>query len=376
MAAARITQEDVFSAARDLVARGENPTTLKAYEWLGRGSYSTITKHLKAWEGSEEAIEAQADKLPPQADVPAELEAEAVAYIKKAWTAAKAVADSQLDLERQALEDAKIQYQQELEQAINLANEATEKREQAEEQAGEYHELLTQCEDKIKSLKSELERTSLQSARQAAEIEHLNNSNDQLNVQAIEAAARADSTGQHNLHLEQQNKEIRSEFNQEIKAARAEHKDELARSTKANQQALDELKRQHLSELTELKAQAESERSNHKAGLTKQEESHANTHSELKSQYAELRMELKAGQEKADRLQGQLTKQAKSLGQAEAETQAAEQAKIELEKHLQSQLIEQAKALEQVEAEALASEQARIDLEKHLQTLENQGKKS
>lgn len=44
-----ITREEVFLAASELFAQGTNPTQTRVREKLGRGSYSTIHKHLQEW---------------------------------------------------------------------------------------------------------------------------------------------------------------------------------------------------------------------------------------------------------------------------------------------------------------------------------------
>lgn len=134
MARKFIQEDEVFEAARELVARGEQPTTLKISQILGRGSYSTITKHLGVWKESPEAAEARADALPAEVEVPASLMEDTAALAKKLWTAAKAKSNETLEIERQALADAKADYETEVETAVNMSDQAVAKREAAEDQ--------------------------------------------------------------------------------------------------------------------------------------------------------------------------------------------------------------------------------------------------
>lgn len=48
-----LTEYDVFQACEDLLAAGEIAGLVAIRKKLGRGSYSTIAKHLKAWELSK-----------------------------------------------------------------------------------------------------------------------------------------------------------------------------------------------------------------------------------------------------------------------------------------------------------------------------------
>lgn len=154
MARKFITQDEVFSAARELVARGEQPTTLKVSHLLGRGSYSTITKYLKQWEDSAEAVEARADQLPKEAEVPDFILEDAQALAKKLWAGAKVKADEDLEVERSALSEVQAQYESEIEQAINSSDLAVAKREEAEE-------LLETVEAERNELQAEIERLTL-----------------------------------------------------------------------------------------------------------------------------------------------------------------------------------------------------------------------
>lgn len=55
-----ITRDDVFSAADEIFATGKNPTQAAIRTKLGRGSFSTINKHLADWRENQTDFEAVA----------------------------------------------------------------------------------------------------------------------------------------------------------------------------------------------------------------------------------------------------------------------------------------------------------------------------
>lgn len=64
-----ITREDVFTAASAIFAAGKNPTQAAIRSALGKGSFSTISKHLAEWREQQtdtEAVLASTDDMPDQ----------------------------------------------------------------------------------------------------------------------------------------------------------------------------------------------------------------------------------------------------------------------------------------------------------------------
>ncbi|MCG8313791.1 MAG: DNA-binding protein [Pseudomonadales bacterium] len=152
-----VSESEVFEAARELVSRGEQPTTLKLHQVIGRGSYTTLSKYLKIWEASPEAIEAKADQLPAEIEVPAELMEDTVTLAKKVWTAAKNKADETLEIERKALAEAQKKYDLEVEQAVNMSDMAIAKSEELEGRLGDAEAERDALLSDVDRLKQELE---------------------------------------------------------------------------------------------------------------------------------------------------------------------------------------------------------------------------
>jgi vacuolar-type H+-ATPase subunit I/STV1 len=53
-----LTREDVFAAADEIFASGKNPTQASVRAKLGKGSFSTISKHLSDWRETQTDTEA------------------------------------------------------------------------------------------------------------------------------------------------------------------------------------------------------------------------------------------------------------------------------------------------------------------------------
>jgi len=251
MARKLINLDDITHAARELVARGEQPSTLKIYEILGRGSYGTITKYLKQWEDSGEAAAARIDALPAKADVPEMLLNDAQALAKKSWTAAKAMADEQLDIERKALEEVKAKYQAEIEQAITLADKASAKQEEAEELLTVTRSTLSERETKITELTTQFanqERVLLdaQALIKALrdDILSLASAKQTLSEEATAAKATLLAEQRHLATVEQQFSEQRSDHAKMMEATEQRHQAEIARLTQLNDKHLAELRGQ------------------------------------------------------------------------------------------------------------------------------------
>lgn len=64
-----VTKEDVFNAASTIFASGKNPTQASVRMVLGKGSFSTISRHLAEWRSEQtdaEALELTTEEMPDQ----------------------------------------------------------------------------------------------------------------------------------------------------------------------------------------------------------------------------------------------------------------------------------------------------------------------
>ena len=262
-----ITQEDVFNAAQEIVAQGEQPAVLKVHSLLGRGSFSTITKYLRVWENSYEATEASVNSLPKENEAPEILNVDTQALVKKIWTAAKVIANEQLTTERLALEEVKIKYDRDIEQAINIADQAASKQAALEEllkSANDNFELLeTKVIELTAQLKSQTENliaarsteTELQDS-----IKHQISKNQVLSEKVSAAEASLTSEQRHTQYLEKQLKDQKNEYSKTLDSANQRHSAELDKSDKrhtAEIQRQTDIMQHQTKHISELKASFE-----------------------------------------------------------------------------------------------------------------------
>ncbi len=115
---APITYDDVARVAQVLLDAGEKATTIAVREQLGRGSFTTIKKHLDRWNAEQAPSPAPAPSVPPQ--------------LASLWTEARREAEGRLAAERAALEQLSVQLDERL-QAMEVATaEAQRERVSAE----------------------------------------------------------------------------------------------------------------------------------------------------------------------------------------------------------------------------------------------------
>lgn len=160
MAKKLITEQEVFDVAQGIAAQGETPSTLTVHKELGRGSYSTIQKHLKAWENSEQAREAQIDTLPAVVTLPDTLADDAVGLGKKMWKVANDLAEAKLDQERLALTNLRENLESSTQQAIDYADACNGRADTAEEEVEASRSAITDYEERVKNYEKEINRLS------------------------------------------------------------------------------------------------------------------------------------------------------------------------------------------------------------------------
>jgi colicin import membrane protein len=113
-----ITYADVAAAAQALVNAGEKASTITVREQLGRGSFSTIKKHLNRWSAEQTPSPAPAPPVPPQ--------------LESLWTEARREAEERLAVERAALEQLSAQLDERLHAMEVVTAEAQRERTNAE----------------------------------------------------------------------------------------------------------------------------------------------------------------------------------------------------------------------------------------------------
>jgi chromosome segregation ATPase len=157
MATSRLTEKDVHAACIDIAAQGERPTALNLLEHLGRGSLTTISKYLNSWNDKNQAQGIKAEKtLPAVVNLPQELAKNGEDLIKKVWHTAKAIADAELEIQREALKQAEAINQAQIDEAFKFSEDQESINEQLEDalvtlkvEHASLHQDLTQTKDKL-----------------------------------------------------------------------------------------------------------------------------------------------------------------------------------------------------------------------------------
>lgn len=129
MARKLVEFNDVAAAAQKLKDAGKRPTVIAIRDLLGKGSFTTISTYLKQW--SEEH---SLDEEPVEVVLPESVMSDAELFLRKIYTVAKTSADEQLEREREQLRQRELEYQEDMQQAVDMANDATERAELLEEQ--------------------------------------------------------------------------------------------------------------------------------------------------------------------------------------------------------------------------------------------------
>ena len=113
-----ITKDQIFSAADEIDAAGQNATLAAVRKALGGGSFTTISEGMTEWRARRVARESPLREPAPAAvaDRLAELGAEI-------WSSALELANGRLATERDALEAARLQLEADKLEAAELADQ-------------------------------------------------------------------------------------------------------------------------------------------------------------------------------------------------------------------------------------------------------------
>ena len=190
MARPGITYDEVIAAIDALLASGEDPTIQRIREHLGTVSPNTIHRHLVTWRASRPVEQRKAPELP------AELQAALVKEIERQAAEARTdVERSLVSAQKEAATLAKAGEElEELNSTLEEQNEAlaAEKERQAA--------LANERHDEIEELKADLDRerkaaeeARIQVAQGRNKIEALDQQADELRAKLTAAAADAKS---------------------------------------------------------------------------------------------------------------------------------------------------------------------------------------
>ena len=189
-----ITKQDVWRIADEIDATGNRPTLAAVRKMLGGGSFTTISDAMSEWH-AKRAVE-KAPRIDP---APERVQGAASEFAQLVWAAAAELANGRMQSERDALEAARKQFEEEQAEAAAFADQLNGDLEAANRRIGE--------------LEQELERVKKEGA---LALDQVTGSRDAERSRAERAEATADERDKHIASLKGELEKVRSDKEQEI----------------------------------------------------------------------------------------------------------------------------------------------------------------
>lgn len=169
-----ISKDQIFKAADDLDAAGQNPTLAAVRKVLGGGSFTTISEAMNEWRASKNA-----QAVPIKEPAPAAVLDKFAVLGAEIWAVALEMANSRLNAEREALEASRIEFDMARQEAAELADQLTAELDQANESIALLEQSVSagnqREQELIQKLAAANERASNSDARAIelrAELDH------------------------------------------------------------------------------------------------------------------------------------------------------------------------------------------------------------
>ncbi|MBU6460015.1 MAG: DNA-binding protein [Proteobacteria bacterium] len=148
-----ITREQVFEIADRLSNSGISPTSQVVRNGLGKGSFTTINRHLSEWKELKWKLESD---LPPISQA---LESRASSLIKEIWNLASEEAKKQVEQIRQAALDDISELQDQIQEAMLRLKLSNEEKLKLSYEYGEAKKVIQQLINEISGLDKALKET-------------------------------------------------------------------------------------------------------------------------------------------------------------------------------------------------------------------------
>lgn len=119
---ATVTRESVFAAANMLVEAGDSPTLQAIRRKLGGGSYSTIGGYMQEWRSQLQSQVTVCSSAEQQ--LPVQLQTQFQKIVNDLWVYAQSIADKKFEVDRGVLNEMQLSAQNQIKQAIAIADDA------------------------------------------------------------------------------------------------------------------------------------------------------------------------------------------------------------------------------------------------------------
>jgi len=163
-----LTQDQIFSVADDIDARGQKPTLTAVREALGGGSYSTISQGMAAWRARKAA-----GRTGPSEPLPDALAGALSALGETVWTAALETAHARYSGEREAFEQERSQNDAQRQEAVELADALTAEMERLRAQLEQANVRAEMAGHALAGVREELTEEKVRAARAESRAEAL-----------------------------------------------------------------------------------------------------------------------------------------------------------------------------------------------------------
>lgn len=191
-----ITKEQIFAAADELDAAGQNPTLALVRKAVGGGSFTTISDAMNEWKARKSAQAAPMRDPAPQAvsDKLAELGADL-------WSVALELANNRLAAEREALEAVRVEMEAGRQEAAELADQLTAELDEAKGRLAAQEEAEAAARAEAQGERERLAVASERAATAEARAGELRTELDHAHHEG--AQARAELSGVRKAHADE-----------------------------------------------------------------------------------------------------------------------------------------------------------------------------
>jgi len=180
------TEDEVAAVADQLAAAGEKPSIIRVQAMIGRGSFSTIRKHLDTWQARQTHA--------PAIELPTAIADQASIFAQAVWQAA-------VNLAKRDVAQVREEAQRQVEAARGAATEAEQAiarlEAMTEEQTSQLHDARAERDAARVALDAAVVGAQVAAARQEEQAQRIGDLQRQLAGHASELAqARADLLAQ------------------------------------------------------------------------------------------------------------------------------------------------------------------------------------
>lgn len=184
-----ITREQIWAAADEIDAAGQNPTLAAVRKAVGGGSFTTIQDAMTEWKAKKAKKAAKASPLrePPPASLAERLQELA----GDVWTTAMEMATARLEVEREALEKARAELDAARLEAAELADQLTAELDEARARVVELERGAAAMQSETAGLRERLAVAEAKEAETSRRMHVERQAADQARLAA--AAAREDA---------------------------------------------------------------------------------------------------------------------------------------------------------------------------------------